>query len=190
MDLTTGMAALGTFGFLADTALALRNARRIKALERQVAASIERAELRGQLIDQSAQAVEAVARRAGLVRDESGAWVEAAQSPGFAHGLADPKEARQVREDKALAFAEAEERIRAGFVKQLGEELGEAAFSTAKRNADAFKKAVRAVASGKVEQAQRILAPSAERFSVGVQESAAPVRRASSASSGGLPSGS
>lgn len=170
-----GMAAL-------DVAGHLWNGRKLRALKADVDASVADARERGERIEARAQLLmdamgvrieEPEGEEPRAVFDVPPALRQAPKGE-FAHGATSPEEARAAREEHADVLAVAEERIRAGLVKQLGEDLGELAFATAAKNKRSFRRAVRAVAEGKFDVAQSILAPSAERYQVKVAEGVKP----------------
>lgn len=202
LDLVMAVAFLGAFGFILDSALAIRNAFAIRQLRHEVRASVAQAEERGRAmlaavggveeggawrVPNLAEGVQALLEGVGARRDESGKLVlpesAEARAARFANGQVGPSEAREAREDKADARAIAAERIRAGLIGTLGDDVGQMAFDFAQKNKDSWRRALNAAASGKVEIVKGILAPTVDRYQVKVAQ---PGQRASSGS-GELP---
>lgn len=183
MDVVTAVLIAGLAPLFLDILGHVINGAKLRVALRR----LDEAEARGvhvaQQVDAMASAMAAVLDVLGLVYDEEQKkYVQ--RAPPTLNGGGDPHDARAAREEHADADAAAEERIRATFVNKLGEELGELAFNTAKKNKTTWKRAVRALASGKLDVAQSILGPTAERFSVKVDGGA---RASSSTGSSQLP---
>lgn len=174
LDPVTAIAYLGTFGFMADVAGHIigrvKTKREIARLSAKVDTSVGRADARGDLLLQAAGV--------SFAKDEAGAFVPvfgpppgfASEKGAFAGGAVSPQEARAAREANADADAIASERIRLGMVAQLGEDAGALAFEFAQKNKPMFRRAVRAVSSGRLDAARNMLAPSVGRYEVKVAE--------------------
>lgn len=154
---------------LCEVGVGVHNARVGHELKRDVRASVARADARGERFE---VALSALVEHVGLAWDEKeGRYVatgSAPAAPAQLNGDMDPSEARQAREEHADRDAAAAERIRAGLIKELGEEMGQLSFNFAQQNKVAFRRACRAMSSGRLDTVRSILAPSVDRYKLNV----------------------